>query len=163
MKLSRLLLFPALLLTITAHAQIDNEKLRHKLELDALKGLKDFSINVVIQPGFDLSESEIKHAVELRCRRKGAPVAGQSHLVLTAYIRPKSDPRLKGYAIALSVQATQVIHFERTDTLEQVILWRRDDVVVSDKEWTELRASLAQMVDEFASDFLVANPETYKR
>ncbi len=155
-----LCLFPSLV-----SAQIDLDKMRHKQELDALRGFKDFAVlSVTVDgSGAGLEASELGRAITARLAQKGAPVAASAVLNLRVNLRVRSDPRLKGFAVAVAVEAWQFVQVERSNSFERAVLWERDDLVITDGTWRELRASLAGITDEFASDFLVSNPETYRR
>ena len=105
-----LCLFPALV-----SAQIDLDKMRHKQELDALRGFKDFAVlSVTVDgSGAGLEASELGRAITARLAQKGAPVAASAVLNLRVNLRVRSDPRLKGFAVAVAVRRWQLVQVER--------------------------------------------------
>ncbi|HKC62664.1 MAG TPA: hypothetical protein VKB86_03460 [Pyrinomonadaceae bacterium] len=152
MKLSRLLLFPALLLSVTIHAQDRYYQTR------SLEGIK--SVDVAAWPINDnLKDSTVAEMSRARLKAKGLPVVfsgGEASLAIT--ILPSFDQRLKVWLVVVRLELKQRGILRRTGESHAATTWERTGCVSDSQDLMEARKMLGQFLDEFAEDFRRANP-----
>jgi len=144
---------------------------------DLLVGLD--SVNVAIEPlpqparDAGLSRESLQTAVELRLRQSGIRVNlddASSRVMLLATVNVVDIVVGGGYAYSLLLQMWEPVYIKRKVKPDSVIssselerafaagvLWQESSLGTSN-DGTFIRDSLLQFVDEFANDYLAANP-----
>ena len=82
-------------------------------------------------------------------------------LLVSIYAR--KDERLKVYGVFLSVELLQPATITRTGKSEKTMTWIHRMPMICDNQWKPLYETLATMLDDFISDFQMANPRRSAR
>lgn len=120
----------------------------------SLEGQRSFEVSV--WPAVGINSGEVKRAVTNRLVRAGIKpdMPGENPASLAARIIPKC----KGDVCAASVSLEFMQIARLGDERIAAPTWRRFDAVVAEKDLQAAYDRLREMVDEFISDFRVANP-----
>lgn len=128
----------------------------------SLDGVANFEVVVApfgVVPG--LSLKDIERSTRARLKDKGLPAlpfAEASAASLAVRLVAFFDQRLKVWAVAFTIELLQQGAVARTKEITYGATWRRMGVVITDGSFRELRSALGQILNEFAEDWLIANP-----
>lgn len=151
MKLSRLLPFPLLLVSITVHAQ------DRYYQTKSLEGIE--SVDVACWPINDsLKSGTVAQMSRERLKAKNIPVVfigDEGHLSIT--LQPTFEPKLKVWLVIVRLELMQMGVLKRTGQDHASMTWERMGVVTDTQDLLEARKLLGTYLDEFAEDFKKAN------
>jgi hypothetical protein len=145
-----------LLGSVPSFAQQEDVERYYREQRESLRGLDRLTLFISVPKEFDRLFAE-EMAVRARLEKGGVKLNMEGPATLLVSIYARYDARLKLYAVFLSVEVLQPATIKRTGKSEQAMTWIRRMTMICDARCKTLDETLAVMLDNFISDFQMAN------
>ena len=142
--------------SLPAFAQQDDYERYRREQRESLRGLDALTVFVSAPVEFNVFKEE--RAVRARLEKAGVKMNTDGPVTLLVSIYARKDASRKVYAVFLSVEVLQPATINRTGKSEMAMTWIRRMPMICDARWKLLYKTLSGMLDDFVSDFQMANP-----